>query len=150
MESVLKRWVAVFVAAIALLAGGVTVALPASAAVYTCNDRLSGTYVPINFNASPDTACYLNASNYTVAGTRALQTSYNRCYADSFGYTLPNGDKYLATDGIYGGQTADAVRIVQDHHNLGQDGLYGPGTAAKFRSYVYDRPSTPECVHWNP
>ncbi|MDO8152269.1 peptidoglycan-binding protein [Isoptericola sp. b408] len=145
-----RRLMAALVAAFVLLAGGVAVAAPASAYGYTCNDRING-YVPAYNNGLSivdggfaTQSCYQNSGRYRYASTVGIQKSFNKCYAERYGWSK------IAVDGIYGSKTTAAVAKVQRKHGITDDGKYGPQTASYFRSYVVNSYYNGSCFHWTP
>lgn len=150
MTGTLKRFTAALVASIALLLGGVLMAVPAQAepagagatAVNYCNTRSGGLEgMPLYIASGATTGtnkCYQNGDHYTYSATYALQLTYNRCYASTYPGGLPSGATNLVLDGAYGDETAGAVRNIQRYHGLSRDGLYGPATAGVTRFFGGD------------
>jgi len=103
----------------------------ALAAYPTCNDYY---YVPVKnstvsaqfpyfstVRAGSSLSCVLETGN-TGNGVRALQNTLNRCYG-----------KGLATDGVFGNGTYNALLQVQRLAGTTVDGVYGPGTRNAIR-----------------
>jgi peptidoglycan hydrolase-like protein with peptidoglycan-binding domain len=113
-----KLRAAVLVAAAACgMSAPLVLAGPASAATPTCTliALYQNHYVPASDSVSP--RCLMSPGAQSQ-GVRQLQFSLNACY-----------HKGLATDGIYGDNTKNALAAVQDALNIGVDGKYGPQTA---------------------
>ncbi|MEU6073187.1 peptidoglycan-binding domain-containing protein [Micromonospora sp. NPDC047074] len=99
--------------------------LVATAAVcQSWTDYVTGPGTPFNV-AIPSTTrnggesnCIL-AQGHATDGVYKLQDALIRCYGQSIG-----------KDGIFGAQTAAAVRNAQRIHGLAVDGVYGPNTRA--------------------
>lgn len=128
----LKKSAATALALIVAIAGLALTAPSASAAVYYCDGVHSGLWWPKHVAANT-ARCYQNPDVYSYSPTRAIQISYNACYASRYPGGLPSGRTKLNTDGVYGPETRGAVRNIQERHGLQQDGLYGPDTAMVFR-----------------
>jgi murein L,D-transpeptidase YcbB/YkuD len=134
-----QRIVAGLIVSVAAFTGAVTIAAPATAAtVNRCNGELTNRgYIPVyieslgpGLGSSATKTCYQNTGAYTYAATRAIQKSYNLCYANQYGWPL------LDPDGAFGPLTAQAIKNVQRVHGLSQDGSYGPLTSQKFKTYL--------------
>ncbi|RZS37908.1 putative peptidoglycan binding protein [Herbihabitans rhizosphaerae] len=70
-----------------------------------------------------------------------LQISLQKC----------NGFTSLAVDGIYGGQTAEAVRKTQSRYGIPVDGVYGPRTLKAMRwsgTFPGATGPVPTCAHY--
>ncbi|MFI2365683.1 peptidoglycan-binding protein [Promicromonospora sp. NPDC019610] len=145
-----ERVMGALVASIALLLGGAIAALPAqaetvgagAAAVNYCNNA-SGSIQGMPLYIAPGAGtgtnkCYQNPDHYTYVATRAIQLTYNQCYASRYPGGLPSGATTLVRDGDYGAETAAAVWNMQDYHGIFRDGLYGPNTASVTRFYGGD------------
>lgn len=145
-----ERVIGALVASIALLLGGALTALPAQAetagvgavAVNYCN-AASGSIQGMPLYIAPGSTsgtnkCYQNRDHYTYAATRAIQLTYNQCYASHYPGGLPSGATTLVRDGEYGAETAAAVWNIQHYHGISRDGLYGPNTASVTRFYGGD------------
>lgn len=76
-------------------------------------------YVPTTARNNRQTHCSLVPGNQGE-GVYKLQVALNRCL-----YASPP----IAEDGIYGDDTARAVKQAQDYHGITVDGIYGPQTA---------------------
>jgi peptidoglycan hydrolase-like protein with peptidoglycan-binding domain len=125
-------------AAVAVTAGtaalpALTPATPTSASVPNCGGTslargfFSGLpmRVPTVANGHPaQWGCNLPPGS-TGAAVARLQIDLNACYGDD-----------LAVDGSYGPLTEGAVKAVQRHENVLQDGEYGPQTASHGFQYL--------------
>jgi hypothetical protein len=115
-----KKKIRAVALAAAVACGGaapLVVAGPAAAVTPTCTLALAYQhhYVPGSDGLSPNCLMSPGAQSQAV---RTLQFSLNTCY-----------HKNLATDGIYGTNTKNALYAVQGTLHIGQDGKYGPQTA---------------------
>lgn len=149
----LKRPLAMAAAVVALMGGAVVTAAPASAAVYYCTTKAPYEHRPVTTSGTLSYSCYLNPSHDNATATTALQRSYNTCYA-SANRPLPSGRTTLIVDGDYGNETLAAIEWVQRAHGLGDDGLYGPNTARAMRmqQQAGNLPGWPvgSCHSWTP
>jgi hypothetical protein len=98
--------------------------------------RISGhptwrAYLPSINHEARDVNCEL-ANGNASDGVSKLQDALNRCYGAN-----------LRRDGIYGTLTENAVRAVQDHHNITVDGRYGPQTRAAMKWPIYAPDNNP-------
>lgn len=135
----MRRFAAAFLAVLAVTFSGVLVAPVASAAVLACThthitygsgDRSGLKPIGLRSGSYPTFDCYMSSTLGSPAAIKALQRAYNYCYAGRF-----SGD-WISVDGVYGGQTEYAVRVIQSAEGLvPTDGLYGPATASRLRVY---------------
>jgi peptidoglycan hydrolase-like protein with peptidoglycan-binding domain len=105
--------------AIALAVGGaVAFVAPgaAHAALPTCTvtKMRSGAFVPATAGGSFN--CKLRRGNSSDA-VATLQNTMDICYGEN-----------LATDGVFGRATEEALKRVQRAEGTGADGIYGPNT----------------------
>lgn len=107
------------------VAGMVAMAAPASA-LPTCGGLSvgfkPGAHAYLYASTSPNSGnrnCVLGVGN-SGSVVRHLQTSLRNCYGQA-----------IAVDGVYGSQTANAVRNVQRFHGIGVDGVLGPVTNSR-------------------
>jgi len=86
--------------------------------------------IPIQATGVNNFNCILGNGN---AGNpvSTLQNALNRC----------NLHAGLTVDGIYGANTAQAVRNVESHFQIGVDGVYGPQTGTRMSWPVNGNPS---------
>lgn len=73
------------------------------------------TTVPTTAHQNRDTDCQLRHGDRT-AGVLVLQAALSRCFTK------------IALDGIYGGETQNAIRFLQATAGIPADGTYGPKT----------------------
>lgn len=102
----------------------------AAAVAPTCNTKFTSAEVhaggPLDApgyinGALKTTSCNLTKGNSNIT-VGSLQRALNACY----GYRL-------ATDGIFGNATVNALKAAQRAEGLSADGVYGPQTAAKLK-----------------
>jgi len=116
--------------------GLLTTASPAAAAAPPCTTRHtfsinSGTlYAPAGLNSYGTYTwdCWL-AYGDSNSAVRQLQSNINNCYGTTY-YGGKNLGIKLSVDGVYGSKTKAAVVLVQQQYwYLARDGVYGPNTA---------------------
>jgi peptidoglycan hydrolase-like protein with peptidoglycan-binding domain len=126
-------------AALALSVVPVALATPATAdvgvAAASCTGNSTMTRHGLRFtlpsvgNNTGNLNCHLGRGNQSVAVSN-LQAHLNLCYWS--GSTMSGHRSVfstrLATDGIFGDRTRNAVIAVQGHHRISADGSYGPQT----------------------
>jgi peptidoglycan hydrolase-like protein with peptidoglycan-binding domain len=107
-----------------LVVFGVAGADPAYAATPACHTSANyfiSTYVrtilPTVSTSNDSITCIMNQGTDDYSGTSALQDTLNYCYG-----------KKLASDAIYGPNTAAALKSVQSKLGISADGIYGPQT----------------------
>jgi peptidoglycan hydrolase-like protein with peptidoglycan-binding domain len=117
------------------LAGGVLVSQPTAAAAPSCTDnstivRFGSSYtIPSIGRNTGNLNCILGVGNQSAAVSN-LQANLNLCYwaGSSIPGRRPILSERLATDGIYGPRTREAVRAAQRDASITADGVYGPQT----------------------
>lgn len=89
-------------------------------------DMLQGGVKPAPSYALPNAVYRANRPYPSGSGVRAVQQALASVYF------YPNkGAKNNGVDGVYGPNTADAVKRFQSMHGLTADGIYGPNTRKK-------------------
>jgi peptidoglycan hydrolase-like protein with peptidoglycan-binding domain len=146
LRTCMKRTVASGAILAGGLAGGLVAAEPA-AAIPSCTStstvaRPGFTFtMPSVGHNTGNLNCLLGVGNQSTA-VRNLQSHLNLCYLRSS--TVPGHHNVLtnalATDGIFGSRTRDAVAAVQQFHRIADDGVYGPQTRRTI-SFVASRDS---------
>jgi hypothetical protein len=134
-----NRALSAAVAAIIATVAAVTAAAPAAqAAAPTCNrsggwdiangGRIYGpAYLPDSGQLPYQWACTLR---YGAKGNAvlSLQDNINNCYFGLLHY-------YIDSDSSFGNQTRTALTAIQRHHGIAADGVYGPQTARAIRHH---------------
>lgn len=122
----LRRLLSLLMAPIAISIAFAAAPAPASAATASCTTYRGFTVIgaPSLYFYAPTTAsgttnCLLGVGNQSDA-VLVLQLDLDACYH--------NDGVNIATDGIFGPQTRNAVLIAQRVGKVTQDGVYGPVT----------------------
>ncbi|MCL1923785.1 MAG: peptidoglycan-binding protein [Propionibacteriaceae bacterium] len=127
----IARRIAVATAALALLAGGLTIAAPTTtaptaeaAATYWCNgyeiiqtSAMDIRKVPVYFSGKITSANCISGSGSYGGHVWAIQAAAKDCYKQN-----------LKVDKDFGPITKAAVKVIQKRGGVTQDGVYGPVT----------------------
>ncbi|WP_327005436.1 peptidoglycan-binding protein [Dactylosporangium sp. NBC_01737] len=123
-----QRLAGMAVAAVVGVAGGlVALAEPAAAAIAACTTYRvqSNHYVPTSSTGNRN--CWMQRG-HKGDGVRMLQITLHDCYGewlDAVGFPYD-----INADGDFGPITERALKEVQHHEGIGDDGIYGKVTAA--------------------